>query len=124
MNTSKAFCPNEACSARGQRGQGTIRIHDRKRQRYRCSVCKKTFSSRRGTLCEGVRKPEELIVIVVTLLSYGCPAPALVHALGLDERTVAHWRDRAGAHCQRVHEGIVEQGNLDLMHGSSRCASG
>jgi len=65
---------------------------------------------------EGLRKPEELIVIVVTLLTYGCPVQAIVHALGLDERTVADWRDRAGAHCQRVHEGIVEQGNLDLMH--------
>jgi len=40
---------------------------------------------------EGLRKPEELIVIVVTLLSYGCPVQAIVHALGLDERTVADW---------------------------------
>ena len=67
-------------------------------------------------MLEGLRKPTELIVIVVTLLTYGCPVQAIVHALGLDERTVADWRDRAGAHCQRVHEGIVEQGNLDLMH--------
>jgi transposase-like protein/IS1 family transposase len=116
MNTSQAFCPNEECSARGQRGQGNIRIHDRKRQRYRCSVCKKTFSGRRGTMFEGLRKPEELIVIVVTLLTYGCPVQAIVHALGLDERTVAQWRDRAGAQCQRVQKGIVEQGKLDLMH--------
>jgi hypothetical protein len=39
-----------------------------------------------------------------------------VHAFGLDERTVADWRDRAGAHCQKVHQEIVEQGRLDLMH--------
>jgi hypothetical protein len=36
--------------------------------------------------------------------------------LSLDERTVADWRDRAGAHCQQVHQEIVEQGRLDLMH--------
>ena len=36
--------------------------------------------------------------------------------LAWDARTVADWRDRAGAQCQRVHEGIVEQGRLDLMH--------
>src|SRR5207249_8468850 len=101
-------------SARGQMGKGSYVIHDRNRQRYRCSVCKKTFSSRRGTMFEGLRKPEELIVIVVTLLTYGCPVQAIVHALGLDERTVADWRDRAGAHCQRVHEWIGEQGHLDL----------
>jgi transposase-like protein/IS1 family transposase len=116
MDASKQFCPNEACSARGQKAQGTIIIHDRKRQRYRCKACKHTFSARRGTMLEGLRKPMDLIVIVVTLLTYGCPVQAIVHAFGLDERTVADWRDRAGAHCQKVHQEIVEQGRLDLMH--------
>src|SRR5437868_15017561 len=116
MDPSKAFCPNAMCSARGQRGLGNIAIHDRSRQRYRCNVCKKTFSARRGTMFEGLRKPMDLIVIVVTLLSYGCPIQAIVHAFGLDERTVADWRDRAGIHCHQVHQELVEQGQLDLMH--------
>ena len=116
MDASKQFCPNEACSARGEKEQGNIIIHDRKRQRYRCKACKHTFSARRGTMFEGLRKPMDLIVIVVTLLTYGCPVQAIVHAFGLDERTVADWRDRAGAHCQKVHQEIVEQGRLDLMH--------
>src|SRR5256712_12787279 len=71
---------------------------------------------RRGTIFEGLRKPMELIVIVVTLLSYGCPVQAIVHAFGLDERTVASWRDRAGAHCEQVHHGLIETGKLDLVH--------
>ena len=37
---------------------------------------------------EGLRKPKALIVIVVTLLAYGCPIQAMVQAFGLDERTV------------------------------------
>jgi hypothetical protein len=64
----------------------------------------------------GLRKPTELIVIVVTLLAYGCPVQAIVRAFGLDERTVARWRDRAGQHCQKLHQALVEQGNLDLVH--------
>src|SRR5256886_3457607 len=72
--------------------------------------------ARRGTMLEGLRKPMDLMVIVVTLLSYGCQVKAIVHAFGLDERTVADWRDRAGAHCQKVHQEMVEQGQLDLMH--------
>jgi transposase-like protein len=66
---------------------------------------------------EGLRKPMELIVIVVTLLTYGCPVQAIVHAFDLDERTVASWRDRAGLHCEQVHEHLVCAGKLDLVHG-------
>jgi len=91
-------------------------IHEKKRRRYRCRVCKQTFSERRGTMFEGLRKPIELITIVITLLSYGCPVQAIVQAFGLDERTVAEWRDRAGQHCQQVHVAIVEQEKLDLVH--------
>ncbi len=116
MDTSKQFCPNVACCARGQIGAGNIRIHDRKRQRYRCTRCKQTFSARRGTMLEGLRKPMELVMIVVTLLSYGCPIQAIVQAFGLDERTVASWRDRAGKHCQLVHQALVAHGQLDAQH--------
>lgn len=65
---------------------------------------------------EGLRKPTELIVVVITLLTYGCPLQAIVHAFGLDERTVASWRDRAGRHCQLLHQTVVEQAHLDLVH--------
>jgi transposase-like protein len=116
MDASKQFCPNWACSARGHIGEGNSSIHDRKRQRTRCKVCKRTLSAHRGTMLEGLGKPGDLIVIVVTLLTYGCPVQAIVHAFGLDERTVADWRDRAGVHCQKVHQEIGEQGQLDLMH--------
>jgi len=67
-------------------------------------------------MCEGLRTTTDLVVIVVTLLAFGCPVQAIVQAYGLDERTVASWRDRAGKQCQRVHRAIVEQGRLDLVH--------
>ena len=63
-----------------------------------------------------MRKPTELIIIVVTLLAYGCPIQAIVHAFGLDERTVAAWRDRAGQHGKEVHQALVQHGQLDLQH--------
>jgi len=65
---------------------------------------------------EGLRKPEEVILKVVILLSYGCPPQAIVHAFGLDERTVGRWQQRAGSHCQRLHQALVMQGQLDLEH--------
>jgi transposase-like protein len=39
-----------------------------------------------------------------------------VAGFGCDERTVAAWEQRAGSHCQHVHEAIVEQGAVDLQH--------
>jgi transposase-like protein len=116
MNASSQFCPNLECKARGQVGQGNIVIHRQKRPRYRCKVCGKTFSARAETMFAGLRKPTELIVVVITMLSYGCPVQAIVHAFGLDERTVANWRERAGKHCEQVQHALLEQGQLDLVH--------
>ena len=48
---------------------------------------------------EGLRTATDLVVIVVTLLAFGCPVQAIVQAYGLGERTVASWRDRAGKQC-------------------------
>jgi transposase-like protein len=116
MDASLQFCPNSTCPASGLTNQGNIRIHDRHRQRYRCRVCHRTFTARTGTMLEGLRKPADLIFLVVGLLSYGCPLQAIVHVFGLDERTVASWRDRAGRQCQRVQQALVEQGQLTLTH--------
>jgi hypothetical protein len=54
--------------------------------------------------------------VVITLLCHGCPTQAIVAAFGLDERTVARWFLEAGRHSQRIHEHLVEQGQVDLQH--------
>src|SRR5690242_7397045 len=110
------FCPNVDCPARGKIGAANLVSHGKKRERYKCKTCGKTFCTRQGTMLVGLRKPEELIVIVVTRLAYGCPVQAIVHALDLDERTVARWQERAGVQCQKVHQDQVMQGKLDLIH--------
>lgn len=51
---------------------------------------------------------------VIVLLAYGCPIQAIVKAFLLDERTVRDWQKRAGQHCQRVHEHLVENSQHDL----------
>src|SRR3954447_19670141 len=56
------------------------------------------------------------MVLVITLLSHGCPTQAIVAAFGLDERTVARWFLDGGRHCQRVHGHLVERGQVDLRH--------
>jgi transposase-like protein/IS1 family transposase len=114
MNPQEQFCPNLLCSARGKIGENNIVIHSQKERRYRCQICKKTFSETLGTALYGIKKCSELFVIVVTLLAYGCPIQAIVMAFGLDERTVRSWLKRSGEHCGKVHQHTMNTHMLEL----------
>ena len=116
MDPQSQFCPNEACAARGQVGQGNIRRHSWGEHRYRCTVCRDTFAATTGTPFYRVQTAVETVTQVLTLLAHGCPLQAIVAAFGFDERTVAAWQAKAGAHCQQVHSHLVQQGTLDLGH--------
>lgn len=108
MDPLTVFCRNMQCPARGKTNAGNIGVHSLKARRYKCAVCQKTFSQTAGTPFYRLRHPAELVTRVITLLAFGCPPQAIVAAFGLDERTVASWRDRAGQHCQAVQEHLVE----------------
>lgn len=114
MDPHRQFCHNPDCRAAGRVGEGHIRIHSQREQRYQCKRCRRTFTARTGTALYRLRPATDLVVTVVTLLAYGCPLQAIVVAFGLDERTVRRWQQRAGAQCQRVHEQVVQAGQVDL----------
>src|SRR3954449_1206179 len=116
MDPLAQFCHNPHCPARGQLGLGNIRVHSRKERRYRCTTCGRTFAATRDTPYYRLKKSVDLVTIVVTLLCHGCPVQAIVATFGLDERTVAGWRDRAGRHGQRLHEHVVLRGQDELGH--------
>jgi len=109
MDPTTVFCPNLACPARGQTGQGNIGIHSRTEQRFICHECDKTFTATTGTVFYRLRTSAETVIIIVTLLAHGCPVQAIVAAFGFDERTVAAWWARSGRQGQAVHEYLVEQ---------------
>src|SRR6195256_5774942 len=109
MDPTTTFCPNAACPARGQTGQGNIGIHSCKDQRFMCTECHKTFSATQGTVFYRLRTSAETVSLVVTLLAHGCPLQAIIVAFGFDERTVASWMARGGVHGQAVQEHLVEQ---------------
>jgi transposase-like protein len=116
MDPQKTFCPNPDCTARGQLELGNIKIHSHKDRRYRCTRCNKTFAATKGTPFYRIHKNTQLVVIVLTLLTWGCPVQAIVAAFNLDERTVASWQDRAGQHAQTVQQHVLQQQQLDLQH--------
>lgn len=115
MDPQGIFCPNLDCPARGHRDQGNIGIHSWSEQRYRCHVCTRTFSARHGTPLYRCRTPERTVSQIVTLVAHGCPIPAVEAAFGVQRRTVQAWVDRAGQHCEQVHQHYVLRPR-DLQH--------
>src|SRR3954471_19224985 len=116
MDPLTQSCHNPDCTARGQLGLGNILVHSRKDRRYRCSTCGRTFAATRDTPFYRLKKSTDLVTLVITLLCHGCPVQAIVAAFGLDERTVADWRDRAGRHARQFHDHRVLQGQVELGH--------
>ncbi len=58
-----------------------------------------------------------LVIIVLTLLAFGCPVQAIVQAHGLDKCTLASWCDRAGQQCQCVHiEALSVASSVAKLH--------
>src|SRR5271157_104304 len=115
MNPREIFCPNMDCPARGQTGKGNIHVHSQRDERYYCAVCGQTFTASQGTIFYRLRTDPQMVMWVIVLLAYGCPVQAIVKAFGLDERTVSDWHARAGNHCQRVHQHLVENRPQDLQ---------
>ncbi|MEZ4735006.1 MAG: hypothetical protein R3E79_48545 [Caldilineaceae bacterium] len=61
-----------------------------------------------------LKTPQWVVSLVLTLMAYGCPLPAIVAAFELDERTVADWQEKAGIHAKGVQEALVCNGQVEL----------
>ena len=114
MNPQEQYCHNQQCWAYGRKGEGHIKIHSQRKKLYQCKRCRKPFSATKGTALYRAHKPTDAVETVVTLLVHGCPLQAIVAAFGWDERTVKRYEQQAGAQCQRVHEHLVEAGEVEL----------
>src|SRR5262249_26034691 len=103
MDPSLQSCPHLACPDKGAVGAGNIRVHSHAERRYRCPTFRRTFAAPTNTPLYRLHHPAATMTLVLTLLLHGCPIPAIVAALGLDERTVRAWLHKAGAHAALLH---------------------
>ena len=100
-------CPN--CSE-----EERIGVHSPQERRCICHACGVTFAETKGTVFFKLHYPIWVVVLVLTLLAYGCPPAAIVAAFFLDERTVAAWHNKAGQHGKRVQDEVVCNGQVEL----------
>ena len=109
MRPEVVVCPNATCGASGRIG-----VHSHQERRYICYACGDTFAATLGRPLYRLKQPAWLVVVVLALLAGGCPIPAIVAALTLDERTVAEWQQKAGRHAKQVQDQVVCHGQVDL----------
>ena len=64
-------------------------MHREIEQRYIIHERGVTFSATKGTLFYRLRNDAVTVMLVITLMAYGCPVPAIVKAFGFDERGAA-----------------------------------
>lgn len=94
-----SHCPRCGSSAVCRWGKSsTEKRSARVTQRWRCSACCRTFSSRTGTILAGIHAPGKFRAVLDDMLG---PAPAscrdLASRLALDKTTIWQWRLKIGA---------------------------
>lgn len=107
LQPKKEFCSCESCPSRGQIGKGNIIIHDSSRGMLQCNLCKTTFSETKHTMFHGLKTPKDTVILVLTLVTFGCPIQAIVRGFGFDKRTIKSWIVKAGLHCEELHQHLV-----------------
>lgn len=86
MNPEETFCPNVECVAKGQVGKGNISVHSQKELRYVCAACGETFTATIGTIFYRLQTEPQTVMLVLTLLIYGCPRKVRFLAHQLEDR--------------------------------------
>jgi transposase-like protein len=129
-HSSILSCPYPRCPLQGQRGAGNI-VHrswtgkDRRIERLRCTHCRQEFSTRRGTLMEATKLPEETVAQLLKCQRWGVCDAGTADICGVDIKTVHRFQKVAAQRAQAHHEQVtrelpVEGVQLDEMHSKRR----
>ena len=112
LDLSKFCCQNDRCVAYGTRGGGNLSVcawigkHRDIRQLY-CSVCKRRFSERKGTVLYRAHLPPAKVVDILDHVQEGCGMRKTGRLCRVDEATVIRYVRKAGEHATLTHEELV-----------------
>jgi transposase-like protein len=116
-----AFCPNPDCPVYGDTEAKTIIHHGKTRQgrqRFQCTVCKKTFNERHGTLFYNRKTAEKDILECLALLAEGVRISSISRSKGIKEDAILSFLRQAGHHVEQVeaillHDYRISQVQID-----------
>src|SRR3954452_23552656 len=110
LASAGTFCPNKECHHFARVDQGDIIKFARSKQgvqRYRCKICRTTFTATRGTLFYRKRTPLKDILETLALLAEGVRISSLSRAKGFKEDTILSWLRQAARHSEAVEEVLL-----------------
>ncbi len=102
-------CPNPQCPSYREAGCGDVVLHgfylakSRKRRRYRCKVCSKTFCINQGTAYYRLQHHRSAFDQVASLSVEGLSKSAIARVSGLSWNTVDRWLEKAAASCAQFN---------------------
>ena len=111
-------CPNPACSLFNHSGRGNIahRSWTGKRkdiERLRCTVCRKEFSERAGTLMERGKLPEATVERLLKCQRWGVCDAGTADICGVNIKSVHRFQDLSAKRAQVHHQQVVDQVEVD-----------
>jgi transposase-like protein len=114
-------CPNPECPRHGISCPETIIKfgHSKAgRQRYKCQVCDKTFTSTTGTVFYRRRTSPEEILNALGQLAEGARISSVSRTTGHKEETISGWLVAASSQTKQLDEGLLadyhlSEGQLD-----------
>lgn len=113
------FCPNPKCPFHERRpdwrfvrnGHRTRRSDGRRFQDYRCSHCRRRFSSSTFSTLYWLRK-RDLFLPIARLICEGAALRQIARALGTSHTTVARHVARIARHCLLFHHNLLKDHQL------------
>lgn len=97
-------CPNPACSPGAVVRYGYYKTKSGKRRRYRCTTCRKTFCSTRGTPYYRLQHRRSTFDEVAALSVEGVSKSSIARVKGIAWNTVDRWLERAAECCRRFND--------------------
>ena len=107
-------CPNRRCSRLGEAAAGSIIRHGsyttscRKRRRYRCRICWKTFSSNTATPYYRLQHRRAIFDEVATLSVEGLNKSAIARVKRIAWNTVHRWLEKAADWCRHLNDRKID----------------
>ena len=116
--TAHRCCPHEECPACGRLGDDPLHdivgygtyttTHGEVRQLYRCNVCEQPFAETAGTPFFALKTSLQTVCTALQELAEGLGIRAVARIHGTEPDTVLEWLQRAGQHCERLSEYMLQ----------------